>query len=78
MKCFAERNYQKRGFKIAMQAILLAWCAAMFIEHGDLELSQAAENALDFVRGMSASLWIAWTVFCMVKKENPFAFRRVK
>ncbi|MDE6599530.1 MAG: hypothetical protein K2K34_05560 [Oscillospiraceae bacterium] len=78
MKCFIERNYQKRGFKIAMQAVLLAWCAAMFTEHGDLELSQAAENALDFVRGMSASLWIAWTMFCMVKKENPFACRRVK
>ena len=75
MKCFVERNYQKRGFKIAMQAILLIWCGAMFIAHGDLELSRAADNALNFVQGMSASLWIAWTMFCMVRKESPFAGR---
>lgn len=78
MKCFAERNYQKRGFKLAMQSILLLWCAAMFIANGDFELSQAADNALDFVQGFSASLWIAWTAFCMVKKESPFAGRREK
>ena len=36
-KCFIQKNYQKRGFKIAMQAILLVWCGAMFIEHGDFE-----------------------------------------
>ncbi|MDE5858914.1 MAG: hypothetical protein K2H23_00755 [Oscillospiraceae bacterium] len=59
-----------------MQTILLVWCWAMFIEHGDFELSQAADNALNFVQGMSASLWIAWTMLCMVKKENPFAGRR--
>lgn len=76
VKCFVQKNYQKRGFKIAMQAILLVWCAAMCIAHGDFELSQAADNALHFVRGMSASLWVAWITFCMVKKENPFAHRR--
>ncbi len=76
VKCFVQKNYQKRGFKTAMQAILLVWCMAMFIEHGNFELSQAAENALDFVRGMSASLWVAWITFCMIKKENPFAHRR--
>ena len=76
MKCFVQKNYQKRGFKLAMQTILLMWSVAMFIEHGDFELSQAADNALNFVQGMSASLWIAWTMFCMVKKENPFAGRR--
>lgn len=61
-----------------MQAVLLAWCGAMFIAHGDFELPQAADNALNFVQGMSASLWIAWTAFCMVKKESPFAGRREK
>lgn len=75
-KCFVQKNYQKRGFKIAMQAILLVWCGAMFIEHGDFEMSQAADNALNFVQGMSASLWIAWTIFCMAKRESPFAGRR--
>lgn len=50
----------------------------MFIANGDFELSQAADNALDFVQGFSASLWIAWTAFCMVKKESPFAGRREK
>jgi len=76
MKCFVQNNYQKRGFKIAMQAVLLVWCAAMFIAHGDLELSRTANSVLDFVQGMSASIWIAWTAFCMVRKESPFADRR--
>lgn len=75
-KCFVQKNYQKRSFKIAMQAILLVWCRAMLISHGGFELSQATDNALNFVQGMSASLWIAWITFCMVKKENPFAGRR--
>ncbi len=75
-KCFVQKNYKKRGFKVAMQAILLLWCGAMCIAHGDFELPQTADNALHFVRGMSASLWIAWITFCMVKKENPFAHRR--
>lgn len=78
MKCFVQSNYKKRGFKIAMQAVLLIWCGAMFIAHGDFELPQAADNALNFAQGMSASLWIAWTAFCMVKKESPFAGRREK
>ncbi len=77
-KCFLLKNYRKRGFKLAMQTVLLVWCGAMFIAHGDFDLSQAADNALNFVRGMSASLWIAWTTFCMVKKESPFANRREK
>ena len=77
-KCFLQENYQKRGFKLAMHTVLLMWCAAMFIEHGDLELSKTADNALNFVQGLSASLWISWTTFCMVKKESPFAGRREK
>ncbi len=77
-KCFLRKNYRKRGFKLAMQTVLLIWCGAMFIAHGDLELSQAADNALNFAQGMSASLWIAWITFCMVKKESPFANRREK
>lgn len=77
--CFIQRNYQKRGFKLAMQTVLLLWCAAMFISRGgDWELPKAANNALEFVQGMSASLWIAWTAFCTVKKESPFAGRREK
>jgi len=76
MKCFVQNNYQKRGFKIAMQAVLLVWCAAMFIAHGDLELSRTANSVLDFVQCMSASIWIAWTAFCMVRNESPFADRR--
>lgn len=75
MKCFVQKNYQKRGFKAAMQAILLAWCGAMFIAHGDFELSRTADNALNFVQGMSSSLWITWITFCMIKRENPFAGR---
>ncbi len=59
-----------------MQAVLLIWCAAMFIAHGDFEMSRTASNALDFVQGASASLWIAWTTFCMIKKEKPFAGRK--
>ncbi len=77
-KCFVERNYQKRGFKLAMQTILLLWCAAMFIAHGDFDFPKAADNALNFVQGFSASLWIAWTAFCMVRKESPIAGRREK
>ncbi len=77
-KCFLQKNYRKRGFKLAMQTVLLIWCAAMFIAHGDFDLPQAADNALNFAQGMSASLWIAWTTFCMVKKESPFANRREK
>lgn len=76
--CFIEKNYQKRGFKIAMQAVLMLWCAAMFIAHGDFELSRTANNVLEFVRGMSAAVWIAWTGFCIAKKESPFAGRREK
>lgn len=76
MKCFVQNNYKKRGFKIAMQAVLLIWCAAMFIAHGDFELSRTASNALNFVQGASAGLWIAWTAFCMVKRESPFAWRK--
>lgn len=78
MKCFVRNNYQKRGFKIAMQAVLLAWCAAMFIANGDFELSRTANNALEFVKGMSSAVWIAWATFCMVKRESPFAGRREK
>lgn len=48
----------------------------MFIAHGDFELSRAADNALDFVQGFSASLWIAWVGFCAVKRESPFTGRR--
>lgn len=75
-KCFVERNYQKRGFKLAMQSVLMLWCGAMFIAHGDFELPRAANNALDFVQGFSASLWIAWVGFCAVKRESPFAGRK--
>ncbi len=77
-KCFLRKNYRKREFKLAMQTVLLVWCGTMFIAHGDFELSQAADNSLNFAQGMSASLWIAWTTFCMVKKESPFANRRAK
>lgn len=77
-KCFVERNYQKRGFKLAMQTILLLWCGAMFIANGDFELSRTADNALDFVQGFSASLWIVWVGFCLAKRESPFAGRREK
>lgn len=78
MKCFVQNNYQKRSFKIAMQAVLLVWCAAMFIANGDFELSRAVENVLEFVKGMSSAVWIAWVTFCMVKRESPFAGRREK
>lgn len=77
-KCFVEKNYRKRGFKIVMQSILLLWCAAMFIARGDFDFPQAADNALNFVQGFSAILWIAWAAFCMVNRESPFAGRREK
>ncbi len=81
MKCFkcrVQNNYRKRGFKLAMQAVLLVWCTAMFIARGDFELPRTANNILNFVQGMSANIWIAWTAFCMVRKESPFACRREK
>ncbi|MDE6131799.1 MAG: hypothetical protein K2G04_00275 [Oscillospiraceae bacterium] len=77
-KCFVERNYRKRGFKIAMQSILLLWCTSMFIAHGDFDFPKAADNALNFAQGFSSSLWIVWVAFCMVKRESPFAGRREK
>lgn len=48
----------------------------MFIANGEFELSRTADNALEFVQGFSASLWIAWVAFCMVKRESPFAGRK--
>lgn len=77
-KCFVQKNYQKRGFKIAMQAVLMLWCAAMFIARGDFELSRTAKNVLEFAQGMSSAVWIAWTGFCIAKRESPFAGRREK